>query len=99
MNHVETLESRLQFDGGALDTTFGDDAAVTIDYKTLLGDDGWRTAGTRFTQDTGGRIYITSKQRRFADDNFTLLEEKLVITRFSRDGQLDTEFGGGGQIG
>src|SRR4051794_22975296 len=96
MTHLEPLESRVQFDGGALDTSFGNAGALTIDYNALLGDAGWRQAGGQFTQDSGGRIYVTSKQRKFAADNFTEIDHKIVITRFSRDGQFDAAFGGGG---
>jgi uncharacterized delta-60 repeat protein len=96
MNHLEPLESRLQFDGGALDTSFGDGGAISIDYNALLDGERWRQNGARITQDTGGRIYVTSKQRQFAEDNFTQLDHKIVITRYSRDGQLDASFGGGG---
>jgi uncharacterized delta-60 repeat protein len=96
MNHIEPLESRLQFDGGALDTSFGDGGAITIDYNDLLAGERWRRNATRFTQDSGGRIYVTSQQRQFAEDNFTQIDHKIVITRYSRDGQPDTAFGGGG---
>ena len=96
MNHLEPLESRVQFDGGALDTSFGDAGAITIDYNALLAGERWRQNGARVTQDSGGRIYVTAKQRQFAEDNFTQTDHKIVITRYSRDGQLDTAFGGGG---
>ena len=95
MNLIEQLEPRRQFDGGGLDTTFGDGGVVTIDYRAMLGD-AWRLERPRSTQDSGGRIYVTSQLREFADGLVTPSDNKLVITRHSRDGQLDAAFGGGG---
>ena len=39
---------------------------------------------------------MTAKQRPFAKDNFTQLDHKIVITRYSRDGTPDAAFGGSG---
>ena len=63
---------------------------------TALTSERWRQNGARVTQDSGGRIYVTAKQRQFAKDNFTQLDHKIVITRYSRDGTPDAAFGGGG---
>src|SRR5689334_9653705 len=57
MTFIEPLESRIQFAGGTIDTSFGVNGTAHYDPKTPLTGD-LVSNQSSFAQDTGGRIYI-----------------------------------------
>lgn len=89
---IESLERRLQLNGGSLDTTFGDAGVATVDFAAALPSDFNAVPFEKsFTQDSGGRIYVTTQANRDLD-----FAQKNVIARLTRDGALDTTFAAGG---
>ena len=96
MQHIQILESRIQFNGGggAVDPTFGTAGTATVDLSAAVGDNFTTLPfeGERnFTQDSRGRIYVISEADREVD-----LASRVVIARLTRDGALDTTFAAGG---
>src|SRR5262245_44453754 len=91
MRFFQSLESRLQFDGGAIDLTFGNNGTAVGDISVVLPSN-YAVNHHFLAQDSGGRIYAMAE----APDINTDGPYKFVIARFSRDGQLDTKFNGNG---
>jgi uncharacterized delta-60 repeat protein len=91
MPFIEALESRVLFNGGQVDTTFGNNGVAQADLATALGT-GWQFLAPRtFSLDSGGRIYaITAASSKVGSTS------DVVVTRFSRDGQVDASFAQGG---
>lgn len=83
---VERLEYRIQFAGGTVDTTFGENGSATFDYVHALGGGTWSLGDQGFTQDALGRIY------GYATASQGDSQRLLVIARMTRDGIIDTTF-------
>jgi uncharacterized delta-60 repeat protein len=89
MRFFEPLESRLQFDGGGVDTSFGVHGTAAVDFAPVLGA-GWgvNIYEHGFAQDVTGRLYPFAPADRLSDH-----ARRLAIARLTRDGALDTTFG------
>src|SRR4051812_39234900 len=87
MSFTEPLESRVLFNGGQVDTTFGTNGVAQADLTAALGT-AWQFLGPRsFSLDSGGRIYaVTAASSKVGSTS------DVVLTRFSRDGHLDASF-------
>jgi uncharacterized delta-60 repeat protein len=91
MPFIEPLESRVLFNGGQVDTTFGNNGVAQADLATALGTGRQFLAPRTFSLDSGGRIYaITAASSKVGSTS------DVVVTRFSRDGQVDASFAQGG---
>jgi len=91
MRHFESLEPRLQFNGGDLDTTFGDNGTAAVDFAPALPAPWQMLAEDTLSRDDGGRVYALA--RAVTTDAGP---RRLVIARLSRDGHLDHKFAGDG---
>ena len=56
MKHFETLEPRLHFDGGDIDTAFGGGGTTVVDFAPALGARWQMFAEDRLSRDAGGRM-------------------------------------------
>jgi hypothetical protein len=61
MPHFETLEPRLQFNGGDIDSTFGDAGLATVDFAPALPQPWQMLAEDTLGRDDGGRIYALAR--------------------------------------
>ncbi|MEA2710999.1 MAG: hypothetical protein QOF78_3600 [Phycisphaerales bacterium] len=91
MPHIETLEPRLQLNGGDIDTTFGDAGTAVVDFAPALPAPWTISSEHHLSQDSGGRLYATGRAFQGEDG-----PRMIVMARLSRDGQLDTKFAAGG---
>ena len=91
MLFCETLEPRLQFDGGDVDATFGDNGTAVIDFQPALGALWQIWNEHRLTRDDGGRMYATAVA--FQGEHGPT---QTLIARLSRDGRVDPKFAAGG---
>lgn len=90
---LDVVAARFNEDGG-LDTTFGDGGVVRLDLGTANPDGGFRDLVWSMAKDGTDRLVLfTSAQAPGARR-----DPDRVAVRLTADGQLDTSFGGTGQV-
>ncbi len=90
-HHIEALDGRRLFNGGAVDPTFGVSGESTIVLRTTLERD--IATPEQVVTDSGGRAYVLGFLASAIDGNQSLIQ----VRRLTREGAVDMTFNAAGK--